>query len=95
MLLRLSRRDKKYGLEKLGDIYEAKTSKVNMVQLAKAYVKLKLTGNYTDMDGVPYLNFIDNVRGKADLALSVGGDNYCYSNQSFYAFLNQAYQKKE
>ena len=86
--------DKKYGLEKLGDIYEAKTSKVNMVQLAKAYVKLKLTGNYTDMDGVPYLNFIDNVRGKADLALSVGGDNYCYSNQSFYAFLNQAYQKK-
>ena len=86
--------DKKYGLEELGDIYEAKTSKVNMVQLAKAYVKLKLTGNYTDMDGVPYLNFIDNVRGKADLALSVGGDNYCYSNQSFYAFLNQAYQKK-
>lgn len=86
--------DKKYGLEEFGQIYEAKTKNVNKIQLAKAYAKLKLTGNYTDMDGIHYLEFIKQFKGKADFALSLGGDNYCYSNQSFYAFLNRAYRKK-
>ena len=86
--------DKKYGLEEFGQIYEAKTKNVNKIQLVKAYAKLKLTGNYTEMDGIHYLKFIKQFKGKADFALSLGGDNYCYSNQSFYAFLNRAYRKK-
>ena len=34
------------------------------------------------------------IKGKVDFALSAGGDNYCYENQAFYAFLNKEYQKK-
>lgn len=85
--------DKKYGLDEICDIYNAKTGKVGKIQFAKAYVRLKLTGDHTAMDGLSYLNSIKQIRNKASLALSVGGDNYCYSNQTFYAFLNKMYRK--
>lgn len=86
--------DKKYGLDEFGTIFDAKVGKVSKVQFVKAYAKLKLTGNYTDMDGLSYLHSIKQVSKMADFALSVGGDNYCYSNQPFYAFLNRAYRSK-
>lgn len=84
--------DKRYGLEQLCELYDAKTDNPGKIQFAKAYMKLKILGDYTAMDGLPYLHTIKKLGEKATLALSVGGDNYCYSNQKFYAFLNKAYR---
>ena len=84
--------DKRYGIDQLCELYDAKTAHPGRIQFAKAYIKLKVTGNYTDIDGLPYLPAIRKLKGKVALALSVGGDNYCYTNQKFYAFLNKAYQ---
>ena len=58
----------------------------------KAYAKLKLTGNYTDMDGLYYIPVIQQLGGRANVALSVGGDNYCYGNTAMYAYLNRAFE---
>lgn len=84
--------DKRYGLEQICELYDAKTGNPGKIQFAQAYMKLKILGNYTAMDSLPYLNTIKKLREEATLALSVGGDNYCYSNQKFYAFLNKAYR---
>lgn len=84
--------DKRYGLDQFCELYDAKAGHPSRLQFAKAYLKMKLTNDYTAMDGLPYLNTVRQLKGKAGLALSVGGDNYCYSNQKFYAFLNETYQ---
>ena len=86
--------DLKYGLNKYGNIYNAKSDCVSKIQFIKAYTKLKLAGNYTEMDCLPYWEFIKKISKKTKLALSVGGDNYCYSNQLFYACLNRMYRKQ-
>ena len=84
--------DRRYGLEEFCDIYDAKAGSPGKLQFVKAYMKLKIKGDYTAMDGLPYLSTIRELSDKSTLALSVGGDNYCYTNQKFYAFLNNAYQ---
>ncbi len=82
-----------YGLDSLCQIQEATSPvKWNMAFL-KAYLRLKLLGDYAAMDALPYLPQIAENAKDARIALSVGGDNYCYGNTSFYAHLNQAYQK--
>lgn len=84
--------DRRYGLEEFCDIYDAKAGSPGKLQFVKAYMELKIKGDYTAMDGLPYLSTIRDLSDKSTLALSVGGDNYCYTNQKFYAFLNKAYQ---
>lgn len=83
-----------YGLAKFCNVLDAKNGKISKARLIRAYMKLKLKNNYTDMDGLPYVDSIKKIKGKVDFALSAGGDNYCYENQAFYAFLNKEYQKK-
>ena len=70
--------DRRYGLEEFCDIYDAKTESSDILQFVKAYIKLKIMGDYTVMDGLPYLSTIRELRDKSNLALSVGGDNYCF-----------------
>lgn len=85
--------DRRYGLEEFCDIYDAKAGSPGKLQFVKAYMRLKIMGDYAAMDGLPYLSTIRELKDKSTLALSVGGDNYCYTNQKFYAFLNKAYQE--
>jgi len=84
--------DRRYGLEEFCDIYDARAGSPSKLQFVKAYMKLKIMGDYTAMDGLSYLSTIRELSDQSTLALSVGGDNYCYTNQKFYAFLNKAYQ---
>lgn len=83
-----------YGLSDLAEIVSATSERTYDLQFLKAYAKLKLTGNYIDMDGLYYLPGIKNLKGKSDIALSVGGDNYCYGGTGIYAYLNRAYRKQ-
>lgn len=86
--------DKHYGLDALADVFPAKGKRKKDIRFLSAYAKLKLTGNYTDMDGLYYLPGIDGAAAVSDVALSVGGDNYCYGGTGIYAYLNQAYKKR-
>lgn len=86
--------DNQYGLNHLAEILSAKSDRKRDLHFLTAYAKLKLTGNYVNMDGLYYLSSIRSQRGKTDIALSVGGDNYCYGGTGIYAYLNRAYQKQ-
>jgi colanic acid/amylovoran biosynthesis protein len=85
--------DIRYGLADISKLIPAKTERARNFSFFKAYTKLKLTGNYTDMDGLYYLPTIQRLRECTDVALSVGGDNYCYGNTELYKYLNSAYRK--
>lgn len=89
-----SQEDKRYGLEELSEIFPAKSNRRKDFRFWRAYAKLKLTGSYTDMDGLYYLPGVDKAAAVSDVALSVGGDNYCYGGTGIYAYLNQAYKKR-
>lgn len=86
--------DSQYELDQITTLTEAKSYRRKDLSFLKAYVKLKLTGNYTDMDGLNYLSTIQKCTGNTDIALSVGGDNYCYGNTGIYAYLNRAFIKQ-
>lgn len=83
--------DTKYSVN--AEINPQITGKKSKLKFLNAYLNLKLFKDYTALDGIEYLDGIEKVRGKADVALSVGGDNYCYGGESLYAYLNKAYQK--
>lgn len=86
--------DSQYGLERVAALTSAGGFRKKDFEFLKAYTKLKLTGSYTDMDGLYYLPAIQRCKGNTDIALSVGGDNYCYGNTGIYAYLNRAFTKR-
>lgn len=86
--------DSQYELDQITALIPAKGDRKKDLNFLKAYMKLKLTGNYTDMDGRYYLPSIQRCKGNADFALSIGGDNYCYGNTGIYAYLNRAFIKQ-
>lgn len=83
--------DSFYGLD--AELFPEITGKKSKIRFLLAYLKFKLTKNYFDLDGIEYLPAIQKQKGKADIALSVGGDNYCYVGEEFYGYLNRAYHK--
>lgn len=88
------REDRDYGLDILAQIEPAKSERKKDFRFAAAYAKLKLTRDYTDMDGLAYLPSLREAGVWADIALSVGGDNYCYGGTGIYAYLNRAYKNQ-
>ncbi len=69
--------DRKYGIDKLCDIHRMSEKKpVSKWEHIKAYLQLKLKKNYYPLDDGPMLNAVDAKKG--DIAISIGGDNYCY-----------------
>ena len=86
--------DQKYGIGNIAELNHAMGGKPSALAKADAYFKLKIQKKYEYMDGIRYLPAIDHVRGMADTALSVGGDNYCYGYPQFYAYLNREYHKR-
>lgn len=85
--------DAQYGLDQLAHIVPAISEKKRDFKFLCAYAKMKLTGNYTDMDGLAYLPGIQAAKGQVKLALSAGGDNYCYPGTDIYGYLNKVYHK--
>ena len=60
---------------------------------AVAYLKLKLLKQYIHLDLLPYRRVIKCSKAKFNIALSIGGDNYCYGDISIYEHLNRLYNK--
>ena len=86
--------DTKYGLNKLAKVRNAKSEYKKGFAFLRAYAKLKLQRDYIEMDGLAYKNGIKAVKDCADVALSIGGDNYCYAGAGIYAYYNNAYKKQ-
>lgn len=82
-----------YGLDKVAKIWSAVSRVKKDMRFLSAYAKLKTTGIYTDMDGLAYVPGIKRAAKEAKLALSVGGDNYCYPGTEIYGWLNKEYHK--
>ncbi len=82
--------DLRYGIQELDPIEPAMTA-VSRSSLSfwKAYLQLKLHGNYTDMDCLPYRKTIHSLPSGA-VELSVGGDIYCYEDYHKFIRLHQS-----
>lgn len=85
--------DQKYGIHEIAELNKAIDGKPSVWETADAYFKLKAKKQFVDMDGVRYLPSIKKVSLISNIALSVGGDNYCYGYPEIYAYLNNAYHK--
>ncbi|MBQ8238018.1 MAG: polysaccharide pyruvyl transferase family protein [Oscillospiraceae bacterium] len=85
--------DIRYGLDNLAEIRTATCTAKHDLRFVAAYLKMKILGAYTDMDGLNYVPGIRRAAQAHKLALSVGGDNYCYPGTEIYGWLNREYRK--
>lgn len=85
--------DRQNGLCDIASLVPARHKQKRDCRFLHAYLNLKLKGNYLDLDGLYYLPGIKQAKGKVDVALSVGGDNYCYAGTEIYGWLNHAYHE--
>lgn len=83
-----------YHLNDIANVISAKTPIKRNISFLLAYIKMKLKKEYVYLDGLHYDSQIKSCKGKTDIALSVGGDNYCYGGTDIYAYLNKAYHKQ-
>ena len=87
--------DETYGLASMVKILPARSTYKGVIDFLRAYLKLKMHGDYAAMDSLVYLPAIKCQKNHTDIALSVGGDNYCYGGSAgLYAYLNRAYHSK-
>ncbi len=80
--------DVKYGIDRLCRIEkDILPYKKNSLSFAKAYFSLKAKGDYIPLDKLNYKITVDLIK-KGDLAMSIGGDNYCYADVGKYIMLH-------
>ncbi len=78
----------------MGDICkytEIKPDKCSLDFLS-AYLDYKIHGNSVALDTYPYRSVARRFSGDG-LALSIGGDNYCYGYTAYYAELNRLFRE--
>ena len=85
--------DRRYGLSGLASLWQADATPKRDLRFLSAYLKLKFAGCCTDMDGLAYASGIRRAAKEAKIALSVGGDNYCYPGTEIYGWLNREYHE--
>lgn len=80
--------DIKYGIDRLCRIEkDVLPYKKSSLSFAKAYFSLKAKGDYIPLDKLNYKITVDRIK-KGDLAMSIGGDNYCYADVGKYIMLH-------
>ncbi len=85
--------DKKFGLDKIIDVKEHKSSYSRFsLKRLKASLLIRLFNNDEYAEKITYDALFNNVE-KGDIALSIGGDNYCYSSYKEHAILNEYLNK--
>ena len=85
--------DKKYGIDKFATVCKAVSGKKWNLHFLYAYIKMKLTGNYRALYAAVYIPTIHQAKKKSNIALSIGGDNYCYKGTEIYRDLNRIYHR--
>lgn len=80
--------DKKYGISELCEVVgEKSTYSKCSTDFLEAYWKLKVKKDYIPMDKLQFRNAFHKIE-KDDIALSIGGDNYCYKDVDRYIMLH-------
>lgn len=81
--------DRKYGVDEICTLIKDRNEFLNRKSLGflKAYIALKLHKDYAPMDKLWYETAFSNIQ-KGDIALSIGGDNYCYADVNKYVMMH-------
>lgn len=80
--------DTEYGVDQLCEVIQEQEQYSRFTpSFAKAYIHLKLTKDYIPLDKLYYKKAFDHI-GKGDVALSIGGDNYCYADVKRYTMMH-------
>ena len=81
--------DIKYGINELCEIEkDIMPYSKNSIEFVRAYLQLKLKNNYIPLDKLDYKKTFDHIQS-GDIALSIGGDNYCYADIEKYIMLHE------
>lgn len=88
-----SKEDIKYGLNEILNIKEHKSFYPHFsLKRLKASLLVRLFHNEEYAEKITYDALFNNLK-KGDIALSIGGDNYCYSSYKEHAILNKYLNK--
>ena len=87
--------DVRYGLTEVCSVMKDRNDAFAQKDLAffKAYFALKLKKDFVPMDKLEFREAFSNIH-KGDIALSIGGDNYCYANVLKYVMLHDLLKKR-
>ena len=86
--------DVQYGIDKLVEVrQEIQNIEKKSFSFFSAYISQRITGNYHKMDALMHKKAIQDLP-ELDMALFVGGDNYCYSDVKNYRFINELMRKR-
>lgn len=85
--------DIKYGLSEFCDIKSMESPITKRMERIIAAIKYRLFSNKTAYDCLYFKNIIKEA-DTADMALSIGGDNYCYGVPSHIMLVNHELRKK-
>ena len=81
--------DKRYGIDRLCQILTEQSNYPRCsMSFILAYIHLKLTRDYRPLDKLYYKEAFDHMK-KGDIALSIGGDNYCYADVERYIMMHE------
>lgn len=82
--------DKVYGIDTLCTIIKDRKDKLNKCSLDffKAYSSLKLRNDFIPIEKLHYKESFSYIK-KGDIALSIGGDNYCYADVYKYKMFHE------
>ena len=87
------RQDRRYGLDACCRIVKAQqAARKGSLPFIAAVLKSRL-GDGDALDLLTFRPALEEAR-TCDVALSIGGDNYCYGEQGFLYLLNRAFRKK-
>jgi len=88
--------DRRYGVDAVCSLIKDRSDCINKRTFGffKAYAALKLQGNYVPMDKLWYEEAFSAIQ-KGDIALSIGGDNYCYADVQKYIMLHDMLKKRK
>lgn len=90
-----SDQDHKYGINELVNTIALHSVSRNNFTYLKSYIDLRLRQLKYSLDIFPYRYVLKRLAKQKNklLALSVGGDNYCYGGTDFYYNLDQTFHK--
>lgn len=87
--------DRRYGLHEYCDIIQDVDNHFRKFSpdFVKAYINLKIHKDYVPMDKIRYKKSFSRTK-KDDIALSIGGDNYCYADVHKYIMLHDILKER-
>lgn len=82
--------DVEYGIDRLCTVIKDREEKLNRqsIDFLKAYASLKLHKDFIPIEKLHYKEAFSHIQ-KGDIALSIGGDNYCYADVYKYRMFHE------